>query len=82
MKTIYEILDAGIQGDSRLSVFYFPVTIVLFAYFRHKLLTLIDGLSLYATPKDIILVKTVRSEKNLETYRCADSIYLNFLNEK
>jgi hypothetical protein len=82
MKIIYVILDAGIQGGSRLSVFYFPVTIALFTYVRHKLLTLIDGLSLYAGPKDIILVKTVRSEKNLLTYRCADSIYLNFSSEK
>jgi hypothetical protein len=82
MKTIYVILDAGIQGGSRLSVFYFPVTIALFAYVRHKLLTLIDGLSLYAGPKDIILVKTTHSEKNLLTYRCVDSIYLNFSDEK
>jgi hypothetical protein len=65
MKTIYVILDAGIQGGSRLSVFYFPVTIALFAYVHHKLLTLIDGLSLYAGPKDIILVKTKHSGKNL-----------------
>lgn len=66
MKTIYEILNGGTQGGSRLSVFYFPIIIALITYSHHKLSILTVGSGSFSDPKGIILVKIEHFGKNLE----------------
>jgi hypothetical protein len=66
MKSIYEILNAGTLGGSRLSAFYFPIIIALITYSHHKLSILTVGLGLFSDPKGIILVKIEHFGKNLE----------------
>ncbi len=65
MKTIYEILNAGTLGGSRLSAFYFPITIALITCSRHKLSILTVGSDSFSDPKGIILVKIKHFGKNL-----------------
>lgn len=67
MKVIYEILNVGTQGGSKLSGFYFPVTIALSTYVRRKQSILIDDSRSSSGPMGIILEMIGHFGRNLET---------------